>query len=421
MMETKTWYENSQINFGLILTGKKPMQAYSPRDFHPPYDKALEIIKGNDNWQKEDLYKAQIPPSELDSAQHAATALNGSSELDWASILRESAAIYEISEEMVKLGRSGQQGRLPELMPLITKMRSFAKGERTGLKDVRDVDWQSAVGLQRSGWKAIDIFGGMAESGLIDVCAPTKTGKSFFLGKFTDEFTNFYKDRRVATFPLELTDARYFKRVFEMYPRLVKVQEDGRLFTSSTSRTVSQIYTDVEGMGDCGLVIIDGLRQLVRGTMDTSKVAGIWTELQEMGVLLKVPIMITLQPNREGKWTSTNKFLDMYSAEWSGDAENNCEQFWVLQHVDHAVDFDDERFPVFDDAYYLISWLQREGWIEREDWPFPVQKGPGAVIFKDHVYDKGGNVRLWEGEPYQNQLFKPGAMRLKKKSTRIKE
>lgn len=408
------WFQASQVNFGLILKGVRPSQAYSSNEFAPPFDEMLEFIKKKDDWCKEDLY-SHFAPSELDGALHAIQSLNGSSkDVDWPAILRESAAIWEISDDLERVGRAGKKGKLPDVFPLVSKLKDFSNGEKQGLRKSLDVDWQSAKGLQPSGWDIIDnTIGGIAESGPIVVCAPTKTGKSFFTAKLAERFLNHYTDRRVAIFPLELTDKRYLKRSFEMYPDMLKPHEEGRIFTSSKTRTIEGIASDVGTMGDCGLIIVDGIDGLVKGSYETSKFAGAWSGIIELGVVLDIPIVVTAQPNRVEKYNSKSKFLDMYAIEWSGAAENGAEQLWVLQHVPYANDFDDERFPVFDDAYYIISWLQREGWMK--------QKGPGAVILKDHKYDKNGNIRLWEGEAYQNLLWRPGAARAKigNKSSRI--
>lgn len=401
------------------MNGVWNQQAYASNDFYPEqFDKVIEYIKENDDWCKESLYM-RFPPSILDSASSAAASLNGSSKtVDWPSMLRESAAIYQISDELEKIGKSGKKGALPDLLPLTSKLRSFAQGEKPGLRLSKDVDWQSAKGLQPSGWDALDLtIGGMAESGPIVVCAPTKTGKSFFTAQFVNKFLNHYTDRRAAIFPLELTDKRYLKRSFEMYPSLLKPHEENRIFTTSKTRTVEGIASDVSIMGDCGLIVIDGIDGLVKGQYETSKFAAAWSGIIELGVVLDIPILVTAQPNRGGKIEAKREFLDMYAIEWSGAAENGAEQLWVLQHVPFAVDFDDERFPLFDNAYYLISWLQREGWRK------PAQQGPGAIIFKDHKYDKDGNLRLWEGEAYQNLLWRPGAARIGRanKSSRRKE
>lgn len=404
---TLTHYEASQINWGLIMKGDKNVSMYTSTDFAYPFSEMLDFVKTHEDWTKEDLY-SHFAPSELDAALSAVSSLNGSSKsVDWVTILREQSKIFEISDDLEKAGKAGKKGKLPDLLPYIVKMRDFAKGNRMGLRDAREVDWKSAVGLQPSGWSTIDrTIGGIAESGLIVIGAPTKTGKSFFTAKMASEFLNYYKDRRVAIFPLELREERYLNRSFKMYPELMKPYEEGRIFVTHRSRRAEEIATDIEGMGDCGLVIVDGLRQMVKGAIDTSKVSAIWGELADIGVMANVPIAITVQPNRENKFVSKSKFLDMYAIEWSGDAENYAEQLWMLQYVQHAIDFDDNRFPVYDNTFYIMSWLQREGW--------KVQNGPGAVVLRgeDMVRNRDGQRVLWSEKPYENLLWTVGSARV---------
>ena len=129
---TMTWYELSQINMGLIMKGIKPPQAYSTGDFAPPFDEVLQLIKEKEDWCKEDLY-TQFAPSELDSALHAIASLNGSSTaVDWAASLRQAQEVYEISNELEKIGRAGKKGSLPDISPVVSKLRDFAVGEKSG-------------------------------------------------------------------------------------------------------------------------------------------------------------------------------------------------------------------------------------------------------------------------------------------------
>lgn len=419
-----TWYELSQINMGLILKEIKVPQAYSPNDFAPPFDEILSFMKEKDTWCKEDLY-TQFAPSELDSSLHAVMSLNGSSkEVDWAESLRKSREIYEISDELEKVGRAGKRGSLPDVMQISSKLRRFSNGEGKGLRLSKDINWQDVKGLQPSGWDAIDkTLGGIAESGPIVVFAATKTGKSFWTMKLLNEFLHYHTEKKAGVFTLELTDKRYLKRAFEMYPSFLEIHEQERIYVTHTLRTIDAIINDV-GNREIDIAVIDGIDGLVRGEFSTSKFAEAWAGIIELGVIYDIPVVVTAQPNRENKWRAKlGEFLDIYAIEWSGAAENGAEQLIALQYVAYADDFTDERFPAYDDTYYMISWLQREGW--------KLQKGPGAIIFKDHKYDKDGNIRLWDGPAFgykipgsdkmSPQLFKEGARLGKKKSSRRKK
>ena len=72
----KTHYEISQINFGLILSGKRTPHAYLEEEFSSPFDEMLRFIKSKEDWSKEDLYAAKFAPSELDGAIGAVNSLN---------------------------------------------------------------------------------------------------------------------------------------------------------------------------------------------------------------------------------------------------------------------------------------------------------------------------------------------------------
>ena len=75
----------------------------------------------------------------------------------------------------------------------------------------------------------------------------------------------------------------------------------------------------------------------------------------------------------------------MYDIEWSGAAENCAEQLVGLQYVREASDITKATYPVKDDAYYMIMFLQRD------------DPRTGAMIFEDHVETPKGR-RLWESK-----------------------
>jgi len=396
------WLEQSEKNLGLILRGDQSPLSYSPDNFFDPVQqKIVEYIQNNPDYEINELYQ-RFSSQILDSAKHAVMNINGSGkEINWADILRKTKTVYEIGDELEKTGKQAKRsGELPNTLDLRCKLDGYARNEKSGLQLSKDIDWKNAKGLQKCGWDAIDLtVGGIAASGPIVAFAPTKTGKSFWNFKLLSEFLEYYPDKKAAVFSLEMPSDRLLSRGFLMYPKLLKANEEGRFYITHKIRTIDGISTEV-ATHDVDIVAIDGINGLVKGEYSAGTFARTWDGIIEIGVTLEVPILVTAQPNRNGKWKAQTEFLDMYDIEWSGAAENGAEQLFALQHIKYAIDFDDKRFPVFDDAYYMISWLQREGWTK-----VPIE-GPGAIIFKSedaqYYTDEDENRRrvLWGGKAH---------------------
>lgn len=423
-MPLNPWLDQSEKNLGLVIRGDQSPLNYSPQDFFDETQQAIiQYIQDNPDYDKEDLY-AKFSSQILDSALHSVMSLNGSGkEINWPDILRKTKTVYEISDEFEKIGKQGKRtGELPDPLELRSKLDSFSRNEKTGLQCSKNIDWQSAKGLIKCGWDAIDeTIGGIAESGPVVVYGPTKTGKSFWTAKLVKEFLKFYPSAKAAIFPLELTDKRYLKRAFEVYPDLLVAHDEGRLFLTSKIRNIQAISDEVSRT-ECDIVIIDGVDGLVRGDYSPGTFAKAWSGVIELGVTLDIPIIVTAQPNRTGKWLANKEFIDRYSIEWSGAAENGAEQLIALQYIEYAIDFEDNRFPVFDDTYYMISWLQREGWRN-----VPIE-GPGAVIFKPedaeyHINKDGKKERIpWGGKAHGREIngkMIPALWRVQPKGTKI--
>ena len=387
-------YQLSRRNMGLVIIGKKHPSAYQSENFSAPYDEVHEFMLKKPEWSREDLYQ-KFATSELDAAIQDAKSLNGSStDVDWCAELKLEKSWWDVGDDLERYGHKIKKGERPELLPLVSNMRLVSVNEKTGLKRADEVDWKSAKGLQPSGWDVIDkTFGGIPESGPLVVYGTTGTGKSFWTNQLLNKYLHYYKDKSAAAFSLEMSEKRYLKRGFEMYPQLEEVAN--RLYVSGKARGIDEIVSDVSTK-NISILVIDSIDYLVK-QIDASHFEMTWKKIVELGRLLEIPIVITAQPNRLAKYNALNRFLQKYDIAWSGAAEDSAEQLIALQHVREELDMDDKSFPVYSEAYYMICWKQREGW--------PMQRGPGAVIMRDCT------EKLWVGDAYQNMLFYPGASR----------
>lgn len=395
------WYQLSRRNMGLILLNKKHPSSYLPDDFSPPFDEILDYMLDSPEWSPESVHQKFSCTDELQAATRDVKALNGAGDsVDWASELKIESYWHNLGSDLERIGHSAKKGERPDLLPVVSKMRSVSVNEKGGLQRADEVDWKSAKGLQKSGWKAIDTtFGGIPESGPLVVYGTTGTGKSFWTNQLLNKFLHYYKDKTAAAFSLEMSEKRYLKRGFEMYPSLEEVSD--RLYVSGKARGIDEIVSDVSTTREVSIVVIDSIDYLVK-QIDASNFERTWKSIVELGRLLEIPVVVTAQPNRVAKYNAMNRFIQKYDIAWSGAAEDSAEQLIGLQVVEghnaREMEFEKtDEFPVFpneDKVYYMICWKQREGW--------PVLKGPGAVILKD------SGEKLWEGEAHKDKLWRPG-------------
>ena len=394
----------SQINAGCIITGKKPVQAYSPQDFYPPFDDVVSYMQKHPDWTKEELY-INFAPQELDQAIASVKSLNGSAEsVDWRSNLLKLRTEFEVGMFLEKTGRNAQNGRGLDVLEVSTQLKSIEMNESAGMMNAADIDLDSVVHLQPSGWREFDIaFGGMPVTGIMTMLGATGTGKSYWTAKFVDKYLSHYINNKVAIFCQEMPEDRYLKRSIDMYPTPRQHIKDRKITITRKARSIEKMISLISAEPP-GLVIIDGMDTLYEGDdgqASTAKAEAVWKKTIEMGVLLKVPIICTVQPNRAGKLAvDDGKFINMYHIERTGAAENASEQVIGLQHLPRNASFNwvDQSYPVYDNAYYMIGLKQRNN------------TKLGALIIKD-------SETMWSGEPIGKKvdgkivptLFKRGA------------
>lgn len=186
-----------------------------------------------------------------------------------------------------------------------------------------------------------------------------------------------------------------------MYPELETVLD--RMWVSGKAKHIEDIVAEASEK-EWDMIVIDSIDYLPDKEISASVMDRLWKAIVRMGRLLEIPIIVTTQPNRDAKWKAETRFHQRYDIVWSGSSEDAAEQLWFIQYVRDELDMEDETFPTFDDAYYIISWKQRGG--------YDVQQGPGAIILKDLLPGKGGGQKiLWSGKAHQNMLFVPGRNR----------
>ena len=403
------WFELSQRNVGLILTGKKHAQGYKPESFHPPFDKVVTYMHDHPEWDKNDIYLNFSPTSELDNAIRSISGLNGSAKsIDWARDLDAMRILWETGEKLERTGHKMKAGEHPEVLHLVSDLRMMDMNEESGLRLASEIDLTDVKSLQPCGWDIIDkTFGGIPVSGPLVVYATTKTGKTFWTSKLINEFLHYYPERVAAIFSLEMGGARYLKRSFDMYPTMKEVAD--RIWISGKARGMEDIIAET-ATREVDIIVIDGIRDAVQGEITPSLMDKAWNDVKRMGRLLEIPIVAVAQPNRMSKFNSRERFIGMYDIEWSGAAENAAEQMIALQYVSEDMDIlgRDAIFPVISDAFYMISYFQRGG--------YPVQVGPGAVILNKHKKFPDGRTIMWESEAHGVEkkgvtiptLYRPG-------------
>ena len=383
----KKWFDQSQRAFGLILTGKKAHHECKPESFCPPFDVGVKYMHDHPEWVKEDIF-LDCPNNEWEVAIHSVQGLNGTAtSINWARDLDKMRVLYEVGEKLERTGHKMKMGDSPDILHLVSDLRTMEVEDETGLVLASEVDLTGVKNLQLSGWKEYDeVFGGMPVSGPLVVFATTKTGKSFWASKFTKEFLKFYPERQAGYFTLEMPKKRYLKRAFDMYPDMKDVSD--RLWVTSKASTTKDIMA-MTATRKLDFIVIDGIAQAIVGRKSADALDEAWSDIERMGRLLEIPILVLAQPNRNSKFNTQTQFIGKYDIEWSGAAENASEQLLALQYVGDEMNItgDDCIFPVLKDAYYMIMYFQRD------------DDRLGALILDKHVETHLGR-RLWESKPH---------------------
>lgn len=354
--EPKSRRDLSLVNFGLIIAKRKDPTMYRSEWFVAPYDQGLEILlkKGA---AIEDVAKAIKNPEYLNDAHEAVSKWNGiSEEFDWVKALAVAYKNEVVGEKLVKNGKKLKNNDDVDLLALYGELQSVISQGASGLTKLASIDYKHFAPMMESGWDVLDeIVGGIPKHGLIVVLGETKVGKSFFLGKLVNQFLHRHEEKTAAIFTLEMPGEEYAQRTVQMYPDFAELGE--RVYISGDAKGIDDIILEVS-THKVDFVGIDFVDWLIKGEASEASYSYVYRRCVEMGRLLKIPVCLLAQPNREG--VKYQKFLTKFDARYTGMAENSAWMMIALQ-IANNIDMDDEKYPLYDENHEYIQFLALRG------------------------------------------------------------
>lgn len=382
-------FELSEVNFGLILDGRRSAQEYDPDDFVAEWAKGVKILKRPKSL-KEDLAKV-CSPKMLNDAHRAVEKMNGLGDsFDWHGELIKAKRMYDLGGVLMKTGEKLRANDDVDLLPVYGDITSSVAGQTIGLSIASQIDYSTYKPFMPLGYEPIDkLIGGIPTDGPIVVYGSQSTGKSFWGANAIDKFLHQHKKKTAGIYTLEMGAEHYMYRSVKMYPGLKDVLDN--LYISGSVRSTEELIAEVTTKR-LDFVVIDDMDRIVK-SVEPAAYQIAYFRLAEICRFLKIPIVILAQPNRAAKLG--DKFLGPFDISWSSAGENSAAMLIALQKA-NSLDLSDDMFPTEDDDhYYMIFWKSRDGW--------PIQQGPGAIRL-----DNANRNQLWSGTPYKNKLWTPG-------------
>lgn len=405
--------ELSQVNFGLILDGRRNPIEYKSEWFAAPYDKGVEILL-QPGATKEDVARVIVNTSYINDAHESVQRWNGIGEsFDWNKALRVAHENYIMGIHLQRVGKKLEKNEPVDVLSLHAEIGSIISKESFGIQLLKDIS-SDYKPFKLSGYAPIDnTIGGIPSDGPIVILMTTGTGKSKLVTVIINSLLHKYPKDTGAVYTLEMSASHWRWRALNMFPSLKDVND--RLYVSGVVRDAEEIVAEA-ARKKFDYVVVDAINDLVKKD-DAAEYEKEYKRLTEICRFMEIPVFITAQPNRETKKSlrSGERFPDLYDAAWSGAAENKAALF-LTGITTNGLDMKSEEFPTTDrNLDYLIARKSRDGW--PGDYDPTKQKGPGAIIM-EHSSDwlgkpYGGKWRLWEPDSGGKAI---GANKSKKKS-----
>jgi len=306
--------ELSEIVFGKILDGSVLPAAISPGDLAEPYSGMVAYIKKNPHWTPESLVQ-EFGLYAIERARIAAASSESPIDIDWPLLLRRTAVMHRVGKRYAAAADSLMHG--DSVDPAILIQEAYHLANIDSVVRRGDEIEPASIVLRPSFWQPLDRFvGGYPDASLTIVGATPGTGKTTLLAKLAVEAVK--NEKKVLLFTMEMTAPQLMKRVHEI--ATLTDAERGRLAICDDMLSPSEVAAVAAKYAqDVHFIGIDFAELMRRddGFSSESSMAAVYLTMQQTAKILRVPVVLLSQLNRE----YVGKLPDLQHLRYTGVAE----------------------------------------------------------------------------------------------------
>jgi hypothetical protein len=393
----------SELNLGLILDSRVPVEMYKNDWFCAPYDKAIELLlqKGT---TKEDLAKV-LSSSYMNDAHNSVKRMNGLGEkenFDWVKALKDSYDNELRGEKFQKIGKKLKENEPVDILKLYAELGSAITQESTGLSKLDEIS-NDYKPFKLTGYDPIDkVLGGIPTDGPIVIFGSSGVGKSKFVTGLLTSLLKQYPNETGALYTLEMNNVHWKWRTVDLFPKVLDVKD--RLYVSGSVKDIEELVAEITAK-KVSYVVLDDIDNVVTSN-DPGEYERVFRRVKEVCRFMAIPFFVIAQINRNsemeimyGTKEKGTRFLRKTDLAWTSAAEKSAALLIGLQTVHDGLDMTSDEYVKEEGTAldYIIFFKSRDGWLGDRDSRYQV--GPGAVVL-NHTANWTGNfyngkAKLW--------------------------
>ncbi len=362
----QTWQDTSEVVTGLLLENRISLTLVRPELFFPPYDDVIKQMKKGKS--PEELVEI-CGFACIQTAHTAVMNMNGLGEkINWVQLLEKSKSLYESGNDLEKASKKLKRGENIDWSNITEAARKAQIGIAGDFIPLSEIE-SGEVPFIPSGWPVIDKhLGGWPEVGMVLLGGDPGIGKTTAAGRAVTCFANYYIDKKVAVFSLEMLSCELAMRIREI-EKMDKSIEERILINDIAGVTADEIINKAATVENLGLIVVD-FGDLVVEENTEAAYAKMYRTFAFGSKQLHVPILVLVQLIKAKSGLPRPIHL-----RYTKLAEAFA--WMILMLYDPSKDWDNEEkqqvLPVRQGAAYILCWKIRGGFRQHKD------EAPGAI------------------------------------------